>query len=189
MQNVSEEHRRLVVEVVTCDERVVAAFECDAIEDVSFGHATGRARRPFCGSAAVRHVVAVLFDDVDHGEGETALVREGACELTGRIAVVVNSQADVQAVNVVAEVVQDVPHRKAVLAAADGNQQLVGRFAHVELADGLLDLLMADTHEVLGTEVRVVSLQVDDRRAPAHTALHGAEPPEITLRISTAASS
>src|SRR5690606_2761961 len=59
---------------------------------------------------------------------------------------------------------------------------------HVELLDGLGDLVAAEAQEVLDAEVGVVAADVDDGRAAADGALHAA-PPEITGLISTTSSS
>ena len=62
------------------------------------------------------------------------------------------------------------------------------RFEHAVRVDGAADLFVAVVDEVLLAERRVVSAHVDDRRAFADPTLHRA-PPEMTGRISTAASS
>src|SRR5207344_2970718 len=74
------------------------------------------------------------------------------------------------------------------------HQDAVARFEHLVRVDRPAHLLVAVVHEVVAAERRVVTANVDDRRPLAHPALHAgppqrSEPPEITGRISTEASS
>ena len=188
MQHISKKHRCFVVEIVASDKNVVAPFERNPVENMSFGHTTCGTGGTAGGPAAVGHVVTVFLDDVDHRQFQIPLGSKCLSEFTGRIAVVVDTKPDIQAVGLVTQVVQYVPYGQAVLATAHGNKDLVAWFTHVKFANSLLDLLMTEPKEVFAAEVGVMTLQIDDRRTTTDTTLHPA-PPEMTLRISTTASS
>src|SRR5690606_14289086 len=106
----------------------------------------------------------------------------------GPLAVVADPEADVEAVDLVAEGGEDLPEGERVLAARDGDQDALAGAEHGEVVDGPAHLLPAVVDEVGRAEVGVVAPDADDRRPAAHPALHDA-PPEITGRISTSSSS
>ena len=80
-------------------------------------------------------------------------------------------EPDVQPVGLVARLDQHVPHGERILAAADRDEDPIGRLQHVEVVDRLGHLAATQLLEVLGAEVGVVPGQVDDRRPLAHLAL------------------
>ena len=125
---------------------------------------------------------------VDLVQREARGSREGAGHLAGVVAVVADAEPEVEAVGLVAELEEDVPHRERVLAAGHGDERPLVGLQHVEVLDGPGHLVAAQPQEVLGAEVGVVAPDVDDRRLLAHGALHAA-PPEMTGRISTVSAS
>ena len=189
VQRVAEQHGGLVVEVVAGDQHGVAAVDCGLVEEVSLAHPARRTRNPTGGLRRGRNVVAVLVAQLDLDQAQTSLGRERTGVLGRHVAVVADPQSDVETVGVVPEVDQQVPHREAVLASGDRDQEPVLSSEHLEMVDRLGDLSSTQLQEVLGTEVGVVTRQVDDRRAATGATLrshrHHHAPPEITGRIST----
>lgn len=102
-------------------------------------------------------------------------------------AVLGNSKTDIEAIGVVAEFGEDVPHRKAVLPSAHGDKYPIVAFEHRELLDRLRRLVTTQLEEVFAAEIRIVTANVDHGWSAADPALHG-EPPEMTERTSTTAS-
>src|SRR5207237_5483315 len=133
-------------------------------------------------------VDADIGGEVDLDELGASVVGVGPRVLARVVAVLAEAEAEVEPVDVVAEVAQDVPQGQRVLAPGHGNEDAVARLDHPVVLDRSPNLLAAVMEEASTTEAGVVAADVDHRRGAAPAALHAA-PPETTGRISTSSSS
>jgi hypothetical protein len=152
---------------VTGGDDCVAAVERRLVEEVTLRQATRRAGRAASGLRAGGNVEADVGGQVDLNQRGAAARRKRSGVVAGAVAVLTDAEAEVQPVDLVAEVEQHVPEGEAVLAARDGDEHAVVGREHVELVDGPLDLLGAITGEALRAERGVVPAQFDHRRLPA----------------------
>ena len=162
-QGVAHQHRRLVVEVVAGGERVVTAAAGGLVEQVALRQAACRTGRPPGRPGTGGDVEAVSLRQIDGVEGETPALRVAAGKAGGRLAVVADAESQVEAVGVVAEVDQDVPHGQAVLAARDRHQHPLAGLEHAEAADSSCHLIAAQAQKMLTAEVGVVAPDIDHR--------------------------
>ena len=190
---VAEQHRRLVVEIVTGDDDVVAAVERRRVEQLALRQPARRARHAAGGHRRGRHVVAVARRA---GRSPCRFSPRSAANARGvpaaLVGVLTDAETDVQPVGLVAGLDQHVPHGEASPCRRSPRRApaRVGS-QHVEVVDRLGHLAPAQLLQVLGTEVGVVPRQVDDRRPLAHLALGPltSAPPEMTGRTSIVSAS
>src|SRR5206468_6521365 len=147
-----------------------------------------RARRPAGDAGAGGNVEADVRREVDLDELGSGPVGVRARRGAGVVAVLADAQTEIEAVDVVAEVAQDVPEGERVLPSRHRHQYPIARLDHVEVVEGLAHLLPAVVQEAVPAEPGIVAADVDDRRRPATSTLH-AGPPETTGRIWTWSSS
>ena len=76
-QHVAEEDRRLVVEVVTGGDDVVAVLDGDRVEQVPFRKSARAARSSVSRGGGTRDVVAEVGGEIDLVELEASFMREG----------------------------------------------------------------------------------------------------------------
>src|SRR5215211_379412 len=183
-QHVAEKDRRLVVEVVTGGDDVVAVLDGDRVEQVPFRESARPARSSVRRGGGARDVVAEVGGEIDLVELQASIVRERARGVSGGVGVLPDPEPEVEPVGGIAEPEEEVPQRERVLPARHGHDDALAGANHVVVLDGPADLLAAVLQEVVAAEGGVVPADVEHRRAPAHTALHAA-PPEVTGRIST----
>src|SRR5688500_16047991 len=108
-QDVAEENRSLVVEIVTGGDDVVPTVERGLIEEVPLREPACRARHPPRGAGTVRDIEAVAGREVDLDELQAAGLDEVADEPAGVIGILLDAQAEVETVDVVPELDQQVP--------------------------------------------------------------------------------
>src|SRR2546425_889600 len=196
VEHVAEEHRRLVVQVVAGGDDRVAVLDGGPIHEVALAEPAGRAGGPARGlldlgdgrAHGVRHAL--------HDELLAAGGREGLALALGLDGVVEDAQIEIEPRRLVARLDQHVPQREGILAAGDGDQDLLLAAEHPVLADRLRDLLAKELLEVRRAEGGVVPRQLEDGLTSALAALHWillalalALPPDMTGRTSSTSSS
>lgn len=92
------------------------------------------------------------------------------------IAVLADSEPDVEPVRSIAELSQHVPEGQGILAPADRHQNPSGLIEHRVVGDSALHLSNAELLEMGGTKVGVVPWEVDDRRLTARSTLRHSAP-------------
>src|SRR5205823_12697005 len=126
-KRVSEQGRRLVVQVVAGGHDVEAVVQGGPVEHVPLGQAAHRAGRTRPLPAGGGDVVAVVGGQVDLDQLGAVVGGEAPSQLGRAGRVVADAQAQVQAGGQVSQVEQDVPQAQGVLPAGDRDQDPVLR--------------------------------------------------------------
>jgi hypothetical protein len=164
--------KSLVVEVVAGDDHVVTAVDRRLVENVSLAHAARRTRNPTRRLRSGRHVVAVVVAQRHHLQNQTALGGETLGVPAGLLAVVADTERDVQTVGFVTQLDEQIPHRERVFASRNGHQNSIVRREHRVVVNGLGHLTPTQLEEMLRAEIRVVARKFDDGRFTAGATLH-----------------
>src|SRR5439155_24371425 len=108
-ENVAEENRRLVVEVVAGGDDVVSVLDGDRVEQVPFRQTTRAARSSVRRRRGAWDVVTEVGGEVDLVQLETSILRECARGVSRGLGVLADPEPQVQPVGAVAEVDEEVP--------------------------------------------------------------------------------
>jgi hypothetical protein len=152
VQRVLEEHRRLVIHIVSCGYRSVLALASRRVHDVTLDQPAQTAgAAPTPATRHLRNALAMLLNHADHTEGRITLGCK-ALHLVlrkGRIVTVLDAEIDVQRVHGVAQLDQDIPESQTVFATRHGDQHPVIRREHAKLLNGTLHLLWYPLQEAV----------------------------------------
>ena len=185
VEDVAEERRRLVVQVVAGRDHRVAEVHRHLVEVVALHRAAGGAGLALPLVSHLRDGEAVIGGQVHLVQAEAVLRGEGLALGLGALRVLADAEADVHPVGLVPEPQQRVPEGEAVLAARDGHQHTVVSGKHPVVVDGALDLGAEPVRIAARAEGRAVAADLDVGGRPALDAAHFCQmPPEMTGQTS-----
>ena len=116
-ENVAEENRRLVVEVVAGGDDVVSVLDGDRVEQVPFRQTTRAARGSVRRRRGAWDVVTEVGGEVDLVQLEPSILRESARGVSRGLGVFADPEPQIQPIGAIAEVDEQVPEGERVLPA------------------------------------------------------------------------
>src|SRR6516164_5668727 len=189
MQQVAQEHGRLVVEVMARRYDGEPVIERHAIEEVALAQPTRRTAGTPGGTGKLLDAHPVLGGDVRDQERGTQDAGIGRGLLLRLLGVLADPQIDVEARGLIPEAAQHIPERQAVFPAGDDHEHAILSGEHFPRLDGALHLALEKLEKVRGTERGVVTANFQRRLGAAFLAAHQTPPPETTGRSSMVSSS
>src|SRR3989442_754835 len=178
VRNRAEQGGRLVVEVVARRDDAEAVIEGDTVHEVALGEAAARTRGPARDVLDDRDRRADLLGHGRHDQRHVAPPGERLALPPGLHGVLEDAEVEVEARRPVPLVDQHVPERERVLAAGDGDEQVLVLLEHAVLPDRLADLVAEKVEKIRSAEGGVVAAELEYRRPAALPALHCRRAPE-----------
>src|SRR3989442_7826104 len=168
----AEQRGRLVVEVVAGRDDAEAVIEGDTVHEVALGEAAARAGGPSRDVLDDGDRRGDLLGHGRHDQRPVAPPRERLALPPGLHGILEDAEVEVEARCPVPLVDQHVPERERVLAAGDGDEQVLVLLEHTVLPDRLADLVAEKVEKIRSAEGGVVAAELEYRRPAALPALH-----------------
>ena len=177
MENVSQQSRCLVVQIMTGGHHVIVLLNRHAVELIPFHGSTRGARGttdegcqfPDAGPLFPFHRMNVERRLIRRGDG----LSEPLDFLSGLKGILANAQVHVQGVGAVAEFQQDAPQGEAVFAAGHGHEHAVVGRQHPVSVNGPTNLGMYELRKAIFAQGDIVPGHFDDRGVRTFPAAHG----------------